>query len=166
MAGWFKETIEQHQEILGEAERKREDELAQAERERDEFRAGFEFAVSNNIEPAFKAFVESSIEYGFPASFVKEVDGRGRLRAVKLGVYAVEGAQVLGHGLEHCAYKITLQMNTRRIAHMMTFDNVSGVQRETHNDFLDLESLEESTLEERLREFLNLSLKFCQDSTG
>ena len=164
MAGWFKDTIEQHQEVLGEEERKRNDEIAQAERERDEFRAGFEFAVANNIEPAFKAFVENSNEYGFPASFVKEVDARGRLRAVKLGIYAVEGAQVHGNGLEHCAYKITLQMNTRRIAHMMTFDNVAGAQRETRNDFLDLDSLEESTLEKRMREFLNLSLQYCQDS--
>jgi hypothetical protein len=163
MAGWFEDTIRQHQEDFGEEERKRSDETAQAERVRDEFRAGFEFAVANNIEPAFKKFVESSKEYGYPASFVREVDARGRLRAVKLGIYAVEGAQVHGHGLEHCAYKITLQMNTRRIAHMMTFDNVAGAQRDTCNDFLDLDSLEESVLEERMREFLNLSLKFCQD---
>ena len=166
MAGWFKDTIEEHREVLGEEERKRNDEEAQAERERDEFRAGFEFAVTNNIEPAFQAFVENAVEYGFPASFVKEVDARGRLRAVKLGVYAVAGAEVHGHGLEHCAYKITLQMNTRRIAHMMTFDNVAGSQRDTRNDFLDLDSLEESALEERMRDFLNVSLKYCQGSNG
>jgi hypothetical protein len=166
MAGWFNETINQHQEVLGEEERKRNDAEAQAERERDEFRAGFEFAIANNVEPAFKSFVENANEHGFPSSFVKEVDARGRLRAVKLGIYAVAGAEVHGHGLEHCAYKITLQMNTRRIAHMMTFDGVAGAERDTQNNFLDLDSLEESALEERMREFLNLSLKYCQGISG
>jgi hypothetical protein len=162
MPSWFDEEIEKHNEEREAEERRRNEEMAQANRERDEFRSGFEFAVENIIVPSLEAFVSSANNHGFTSSYRKEVDAQGRLRAVMLGLYAVQGDPVSGGGLDHCLYKVTLQMNTRRIAHMITFDNIPGQERDTKNDFLDLDSLAESEFEDRLKAFLKLALEYCR----
>lgn len=162
MSSWFDDAISKHKETLSEEERRRDEARLKAERERDEFRAGFEFAVENTVVPTFETFVSGAQSHGFTASFRKEVDSQGRLRAVMLGIYACDDREVPNGGFDHCTFKVTLQMSTRRIAHMMTFDNIAGAARQTKNDFLDLDSLEESAFEGRTQEFLEMALKYCQ----
>lgn len=162
MASWFDDSINKHEQALKDEEAKRDEAELKAERERDEFRAGFEFAVENTVLPAFETFSEGARNHGFTSSFRKELDARGRLRAMMLGIYAKDDQPVANGGFDHCTYKVTLQMSTRRIAHMMSFDNVAGAARQTKNDFLDLGSLEETTFQDRCKEFLDLSLRYCQ----
>lgn len=131
-------------------------------RERDEFRAQFERAISEEVCPAMEAFVHGAKRYGFPAEMVREEDAKGRLRAVAVHLLAVEGADPTPLALETCTYKIALQMSTRRIAHMMNFQNRRNPKVGNQHDFQGLASLAREAVEEKLRRFLELSVSYCQ----
>lgn len=132
------------------------------ERERDAFRGEFEDAVEKVVWPAFESFVVEAIEHDFPATVGREQDAQGRLRAVRIYLLAISGAEATPLALETCSYKIALQMQTRRIAHMMNFQNRSNPRVNNQYDFQGVDSLSTESVEARLKQFLTLSLDYCK----
>lgn len=130
-------------------------------RERDEFRAQFEQAIKETVCPLLEAFVQDAKRHGFPAEMVREEDAKGRLRAVAVHLLAVEGAEPTPLALETCTYKIALQMSTRRLAHMMNFQNRRNPRVGNQHDFRGLDSLTRESIDEKLKRFLELSVAYC-----
>lgn len=153
---WFDHQVANHQQ---EGEQGDAQKLAAA---RDEFRREFENQVDRVVWPAFESFVVEATEHDFPATVSREEDATGRLRAVRIYLLGISGAEATPLALETCSYKIVLQMGAQRLAHMMNFQNRSNPRVTNQHDFRGLDSLSAENVDAKLQQFLSLSLEYCK----
>ncbi|MEM6574257.1 MAG: hypothetical protein AAF552_07955 [Pseudomonadota bacterium] len=153
---WFDHQVENHQR------EQQGDDGEALENARDAFRKDFEVQVDKVVWPAFEGFVVEATEHDFPATVAREEDAQGRLRAVRIYLLGISGAEATPLALETCCYKIVLQMGARRVAHMMNFQNRSNPRVSNQYDFRGLDSLSAENVDAKLQQFLSLSLEYCK----
>ena len=151
MSSWFENTIE-----IYENDQSAQD-TVDVEKERDEFRAGFEQAMQSVLLPKFEDVMGSARKHGFPAAIAREHDSRDRLRALNLTMLARPDIELSDTMFGQCVYKIAVQMRSLRVGHMIYVDNVPQIVG--HNYFGGLETISPRTVDDRLQEFVEFALR-------
>ncbi len=153
---WFDHQVADHQQ------QSPEDDAQALGRARDDFRQAYEDQIAQIVWPAFESFVVEATEHDFPATVGREQDASGRLRAVRIYLLSIKGAEATPLALETCCYKIVLQMGSQRVVHMMNFQNRSNPRVSNQHDFRGLDSLSKESIDAKLQQFLSLSLEYCK----